>query len=411
MSPAHRTGDTRGSRQPTMMNRRDLLKVAGLGAAIPSPVVCSGFEAFHSDPAAAAIERGHAFLLSCQHDDGAWRSERYGGFRHGDALTPLALLAMNGLAARHVEERVTDFLSGIVTDAGNRQRPLEHPVYTAAISILALSSLRRNADALLAPWIRLLRKHQLCDDQGWSREDPVYGGWGYATEVPVRPEADQIRQPLLEPNLSATSFALEAIASTAGEKDEAIDRAMPFVNRCHNFAIHAGELPFDDGGFFLVPGSATRNKAGIAGHDRSGRQRFHSYGSATADGLRALRSRGPGVEDHRVQAAIGWFQKYFQADSHPGNFGPQFAPFACGSYFYYCFATARALDSLQLKEIGRASRCSDWRNDMARSLVALQAADGSWSNRSDALREDEPILATSLAVATLLKCTPPSTPQ
>ena len=56
--------------------------------------------------------------------------------------------------------------------------------------------------------------------------------------------------------------------------------------RCQNFAMEGPEADpaFDDGGFFFTPTDPVRNKAGAAGTDRRGQVRYHSYGSATADG-------------------------------------------------------------------------------------------------------------------------------
>ena len=60
---------------------------------------------------------------------------------------------------------------------------------------------------------------------------------------------------------------------------------------------------FDDGGFFFIPNDPGQNKAGPAGTDRHGRQRFRSYGTMTADGLRILIRCGLPATHPRVVAA------------------------------------------------------------------------------------------------------------
>src|SRR5439155_141086 len=63
-----------------------------------------------------------------------------------------------------------------------------------------------------------------------------------------------------------------------------------------------------------------RNKAGVAGTDRPGRVRYNSYGSATADGLRALIRCGLAPDHPRVEAARRWLESHFSATSNPGRF-------------------------------------------------------------------------------------------
>src|SRR5262249_51357884 len=72
-------------------------------------------------------------------------------------------------------------------------------------------------------------------------------------------------------------------------------------------AAPAGRAPAsDDGAFFCAPGDPPRNKAGVAGTAHRGRERFASYGSTTADGLRALLACGLPRDGARVTAARHW---------------------------------------------------------------------------------------------------------
>src|SRR5205807_5753523 len=77
-----------------------------------------------------------------------------------------------------------------------------------------------------------------------------------------------------------------------------VRKAGVFVRRCQNWADNCElrDSRFDDGGFFFLPDDPTRNKAGEAGTDRTGRTRFVSYGSTTADGLRRSEERRVGKE-------------------------------------------------------------------------------------------------------------------
>src|SRR5262249_44743872 len=139
-------------------------------------------------------------------------------------------------------------------------------------------------------WLKALRSQQLVEDLGWQPSDPEYGGWGYSKVTPVKPQGHQPLGPLAQPNLSATVAALEALmAAGVPSNDPTIQKALTFVKRCQNLSSSdSSEERFDDGGFYFIQGDSVRNKAGSSGTDSGGRVRYASYGSATADGLRAL---------------------------------------------------------------------------------------------------------------------------
>src|SRR5207245_5587747 len=197
--------------------------------------------------------------------------------------------------------------------------------YTAAGALAMLSK----EDALRQPkthaaWVAYLRQRQLTEDLGWQPADKEYGGWGYCPTLPRKPPDGQLTPPLTESNLSATLAALAALrAGGVPADDPAVRKARFFVERCQNF----GDDPaYDDGGFFFIYDDGVRNKAGVAGKDRQGRERYLSYGSTTADGLRALLLCGLPAEHPRVAAARRWLETRFSATDHPGQYRPEREP-------------------------------------------------------------------------------------
>ena len=142
---------------------------------------------------------------------------------------------------------------------------------------------RASAPALAA-WLEALRSRQLTEDLGWCPTDAAYGAWGDA----VSPSSNADSGRAADADISSTLFALGASENRgAGADEPAVRKALGFVVRCQNFADdrRAADPAFDDGGFFFTPTDPVRNKAGVAGTDRRGREPYHSYGSATADGL------------------------------------------------------------------------------------------------------------------------------
>jgi squalene-hopene/tetraprenyl-beta-curcumene cyclase len=355
---------------------------------------------------ASALTRAARYLIEHQDADGAWRSDTYGVFKDGPSLTPLVLDTLLNLpSSKESEEacrKAATYLAKLVRPDGTIDEGpigLSYPVYTAVFAVCALS---RPAMAEFRPardaWLRFLRQRQLTEELGWQPEDKAYGGWGYSHQIPRKPKVGEPLIPLTESNLSATTLALEALqAAGCPSDDPTFRKALIFVGRCQNFCEDKTQRDpaFDDGGFFFIYDDAVRNKAGVAGKDRMGRERFSSYGSTTADGLRALLICGIALKDPRVQAAWTWLEKNFHSSVHPGHFNPDREMNRQAVYFYYSLSLAKAFRFFPAKGHWAA---------LAEDLQSQQRSDGSWANSAVAVREDDPVVATCLAAQTLSIC-------
>ena len=80
--------------------------------------------------------------------------------------------------------------------------------------------------------------------------------------------------------------------------------------------------------------------------DRFGHARFHSYGTMTADGLRALLRCGLAENHPRVVAARRWLAQNFSATHNPGGFAGDRAVLRDATYYYWTWAAAHALLAL-----------------------------------------------------------------
>ena len=317
---------------------RDLAARCAAVAIVLVPLACA---AVAETPAAAershgidlALQKAARYLVSKQSPDGAWRSETYGAMRDGPSLTPLIMSALLFLPQAGGDGQIAvskgaDYLAGFAGGDGRlkvQPRELLFPVYTAASASRVLALVERSPQNLRAQraWLVYLRGRQLNESLGWRPTDPEYGGWGYSLGVPRKSAPGEPKELLHESNLAATVFALAALRSAkvpAG--DPAYAQALSFVKRCQNYSDDpaAADPKFDDGGFFFIPGDAAQNKAGSAGTDSFGRARFHSYGTMTADGLRALLRCGLSEGHTRVVAARNWLTRNFSAAHNPGAF-------------------------------------------------------------------------------------------
>jgi hypothetical protein len=334
------------------------------------------------------LSRGVRYLLDHQSADGAWRSEVYGHFRGGDALTPLIVVTLKRCPeTAETEEAIRKGLAWLL--ATKPDDDLNYPVYTAALSISALNGYPHDeTPAVCRSWTKLLDSWQMTETTGWQPGDWQYGGWGYSGIVPQKPAQGPVPE-ALDANLSATAYALEALQVMRKPKNDPMwSKARTFVERCQNFA--EPPTPVDDGGFFFVPNDPFRNKAGLI-RDAQGKVRYRSYGSATVDGLRCLAALGVPDDHPRVVAAKRWLQEQ-QKDNpagHPGRYAEDRQTDRDGPFFYYCAGLAT------LKLPG-----------FREELVRRQRPDGSWRNDCAQVREDDPLLATALAVYALAKSQP-----
>jgi squalene-hopene/tetraprenyl-beta-curcumene cyclase len=373
-----------------------------------------------------ALSSATRFLLSGQLPDGSWHSDVYGPFKDGPSLTPLVLRTLLTLPA-HPAAAVGEGSARWELEAGCRKgaaylasqvqpdgsiaagpQGMAYPVYTSAgaVGVLSEPGNARHRKARDA-WLAYLRERQLTEDLGWQPDDKPFGGWGYSPRVPRKPEPGEPLPPLTESNLSATVFALEALQAAGVKADDAVfQKALVFVRRCQNYCHdpEQREAAYDDGGFFFIYDDPVRNKAGSSGLDRAGRQRYSSYGSTTADGLRALMLCGRPADDPRVAAVRAWLEANFRSNSHPGKYAEDREHNRGAVYYYYCCSVARALLAARLEELRTTRGQVRWAEELADELVRRQRPDGSWINPLVPQREDDPLVATALAGLALASC-------
>lgn len=371
----------------------------------------------------AAIQRSANYLESQQADNGSWPSETYGLFRDGVAPTPHVLRSLTA-ANRDNEhiQRAFAFLAEHVTwTRTHPSRPVlssavTGTVYFCADTHLAIVAQCDPSPSKLTDIYKALPLMQIRDDdaQVFAQE----GGWGYRTfpfsglpkNFKLLNQFDHGRSPTpifpqLSANISATVYALDATplpasyltghGRTLPKYTRMIQAALRFASRCQNDGT--GDDRFDDGGFFFNPADAARNKGGPAGTDANGYARFHSSGSSTADGLRALIRCLLPKNDPRVVAARDWLFKHFDPDQNPGTFNDDREVLRDAYYFYYAASVA---DTFTLLGEGP----DNWEQDLALAIMKKQRPDGSFTNPFTDGKEDDPLVATPFALRAMLTC-------
>jgi hypothetical protein len=377
-----------------------------------------------ADPSAAAVTRINAslatalrYIFAHQSPDGAWRSDSYPFLADGPSLTPFIMTALfftpeSGADGQAAFRKGVNYLVGMVgkdecINAG--PRGLSYPVFTSAEASRVVVLDSRAPERLRAQraWVNYLRERQLARNLGWTPDDPEYGGWGFSRELPHKPAHGEPKKMLVESNLPSTLFAVAALRSAQVPLTDPIyAKVLAFVKRCQNFADDpdSSDTRYDDGGFFFIPSDPLQNKGGIAGVDARGRQRFCSYGSMTADGLRALVRCGLPPEHPRVRAALKWLETNFSVEHNPGQFREDREVLRDATYYYYCWSAAHAFRSLNLREIQTSRGKLRWAEALAEELMRRQRPDGSWCNRFTDAKEDDTLVSTPWAAAALALC-------
>jgi squalene-hopene/tetraprenyl-beta-curcumene cyclase len=341
-----------------------------------------------------ALRKAAAYLWDQQDKDGGWHSTKYGLLRSGQSLTGLVLNALldipksvSDLPRDHMMAAVSFLNRHIDSDgAVGRMDPdaADYPNYATA---LALKAFCRAPMPLrtLSPFalVECLRRQQFTEANGWKPEDPAYGGWGMGGDLRTPPAPGHV-------DLSMTRHVLEALAASGVQPDDPVfEKASVFLKKCQNFNPGAEPTGHDiadrDGGFYFSPVVVDANKAGRSSTG------FRSYGSPTADGTLALLAIGRGLDDTRVRAAADWLQSRHSYESVPDSDDIRIGKSIRGLWFYYAAASTTALSKLGLP----------LEPAFTPALCERQRADGSWVNTEKRVKEDEPLIATSLAVRAL----------
>ena len=343
----------------------------------------------------ATILKGLGYIIELQQSDGSWRSSRYSVLQREGELTAYVacLLSLQCLSYPGVSDVVSKAIR-YLRELDFAAMELSYPVYT--LSFLTLISTHHpskkfpfgSADYLF----KALEKYRYGTKNGWSEKDACFGGWGYEVIHPIKnPKAQAYFR---GPNTSATLFGLMAYRNLGvAIDDNRIQEIYKFICRCQNMKSVI-DMPGERGGFFFSPTDTLRNKAGQIGSNLNSKI-FHSYGSATADGLRSLKLCGIDDDNPRVKAARWWLSRHYSENRHPGFFVDSREALRKAYAYYYHWSLASVF-----RDFGDyPSRVSA---QMIKTLRERQSSDGSWKNTLLDGKEDDPLVATPMAVSSLV---------
>jgi squalene-hopene/tetraprenyl-beta-curcumene cyclase len=378
---------------------------AGAAALLAAPCLAATRDSIEAD---RLQRRACAYLWASQAADGGWHSETHGLFRSGQALTPFILHALTGAPA-HVcrppsggVARALAFLRLHVSGDGllgaADEDVLEYPNYATAYGLRCFVRAGSAADAaLIRKMRRKLVTEQYTPENGFPAASLAFGGWGFGGRRSAGKPGHM--------DIAHTRRVLQALREAGTQDSVLFERAQTFLRLMqrhpserrpqpvpHTLIGNVPALARFDGGFYFSPVVLDANK-GAVGLDERGA--FHaSYATATCDGLLALLAAGVPREDERVRAAVDWLARHARLD-HPEGI-PTGTPQNWGEAVYYYHLAVRAEVDAALGRSGAS------RSRIADELRPRQRENGSFANdRNHLMKEDDPLLATALAVLAL----------
>jgi squalene-hopene/tetraprenyl-beta-curcumene cyclase len=317
-----------------------------------------------------SMARGAAYLKSQQHADGTW--ENHPGVTGMAATALLRDPEMPRQEALQATAKTLAYLRSLAKpDGGIYAKDIPH--YITAVSVMTLAAAGQPQDKpLIEKGRKYLAEHLLDEGEGLSPNDKFYGGLGWGGL------SDGGRADII-----SLEYGLRAMkeAGTAAT-DPAWDKAIKFLQRSQNIGeINDQGFANDDGGFMYYPGYS--QAGGTA-----------SYGAATYAGLMSYAWSNVKKDDRRVQGVLKWITNNYTVDENPGV-GQK-------TVYYYYMVFAKALQAIGEPVIVDAKgQRHNWREDLAKKLIALQHPEGYWVNPVPDEMQDNKVLVTCFTLTAI----------
>jgi squalene-hopene/tetraprenyl-beta-curcumene cyclase len=322
------------------------------------------------EKARRSADLGLRYLRNHQAEDGSWSNSV--------GVTALAVRAFLENRRGYNESdgafitRPVNFILAHVNKDGSISETTQNRAYNTAVALVALQATGNpKYQKIVEDGQNYLTQVQLGEADGYGKEHRYYGGMGYGGDE--------------RPDLSNQYLALEGLRATALDPEDPVwDRALVFVSRSQNRSESNDQAwATNDGGFTYMPGYSPHGETG-------------SYGGMTHAGLISLLFAGADKKDPRVQAAYDWIRANYTLSNNPGAANKS-------GLFYYYNAFAKSMYAYgEVEIIDTDGHTHNWREDLSRQLISLQAKDGHWVNPwSGRWWENNPDLVTSWSVIAL----------
>lgn len=331
-----------------------------------------------------ALQKTCAYLWSKQAQDGGWHSETTGLMKGGESVTAFVLHTLLQVpdsifsAPVGAKEKALGFLRSHVSEEGilglSDPDVIDYPNYSTAYCLRIFAVHGAPGDSLLIGRMKTyLLGQQFIEQRGIAPTHTGFGAWGFGERRLPPGETAHV-------DLSHTRRALAALREAFPNEN------LPAFQHAKHF-LKTLQSP-EDGGFISSSVTLGTNKGRWDGTS------FHSYATATCDGVLALLAAGYSTNDAPVQAAFTWLKRYPALDSPAGMPLDDPNQWHSAMFFYHLGMRAEAFAAMEYD--------GSWRREMANILLAKQLSDGSFVNPAGAIsKENDPLIASSLVLIAL----------
>ena len=332
-----------------------------------APSASSGLSAATRQQVIASLNKGAAFLAAQQRPDG-----KYDDHPGVTGMAAAALLRQPGQRDKQLPAvgKSLDYLKTLVKpDGGIYENMIPH--YITAVAMQALVAGGRAADkAAVAKARAYLADHLLDEGEGIAKNNKFYGGMGYGGT------SDGGIADIISLELSLRAMKEAELPAN----DAAWQKAITFLQRTqNNKETNDQSWSANDGGFTYYPGYSQ-----VEGTTQS-------YGSGTYAGLLSYSWANLQKNDRRVINTMKWVSANYTVDENPG--------IGTKALYYYYMVFAKSLQAYGGNTITDGKGVAhNWREDLAKKLIAVQNSDGSWVNSNPAEMQNNKTLVTSFSM-------------
>lgn len=416
-----------------------------LGAAVAVPSGCRPVGDRPDRSAEGVLQSAARYLWAQQAEDGGWHSATHGILRGGEAWTPFTafyLFQVPDSVLPRPEGRMEaalSFLREHVNADGviglSDPAVMEYPNYATSYGLRVMNRWGEAPDSsLVRAMVRYLQRQQFVEYRGIDADHLAYGAWGFGeTGIPAgqtgHVDLSHTRRVLeglrsitgaagvmhtigastvatVAPDVAGTVPALQSyVPPTRSQMTDGFEKAQHYLRilqkhpdeaRAQPRAKENDPAPPFDGGFYASTTALGTNKAGLVPRSVNSTPSYYgSYATTTCDGVLALLASGVPATDDRVVSAREWLLRHDSLETVPGIPPGRPGDWDQVLFFYHLLVRAEAYAALGVE--------GEWRLEIARILAGHQRPDGSFTNPMGAPnKEDDPILATTMAVGALL---------
>ena len=339
-----------------------------------------------------AIADGLKSIMRQQATDGAWHSEHYGSMKQGAAVTAFTLYSISHLSAESRKphaaafKKAVDFLKQGIDKRGCVSAPdgsMDYPVYSTSLILTVHKKLNIGlTPTQIKNMIQFLLDGQCMEKRGFKPENLNHGGWDILGPGSTKGKTAGA-------NVSVTYYVLEALSQYQSDdlfEDDRIKKSIAAAKVWCDRIVKTS----DKGGFYFTSEIRSNlNKAGWVTEEQP-----RAYGSATCDGLGILLFTDAKKDAEAVKQTVAWLNANPQIDEVPG-FTDEESSWPSSLRFYYLTALSRSLDHFEPAVTKKRRRA------IAQLLVDTQSQSGLWQSEFNQMRENDPLIATSLALIAL----------